>query len=48
MFGALLSEPGILPMLQEKGYREVWKGGWEWEGEGKRKGGVRVWQHGLP
>lgn len=47
MFGALLNEPGILPLLQERGYHEVWKGGWEWEGEGKRKGGVRVWHHGT-
>jgi len=47
MFGALLSESGILPLLQERGYHEVWKGGREWEGEGKRKGGVRVWQHGI-
>ncbi|KAL4067708.1 glycosyltransferase family 22 protein [Scleroderma citrinum] len=46
IFGALLGEPGILPLFQGKGYHEVWKGGWEWEGEGKRQKGVRVWQHG--
>ncbi|KAG6335207.1 hypothetical protein ID866_3878 [Astraeus odoratus] len=45
MFGALLREPNMLALLEEKGYYEVWKGGWEWEGEGKRKGGVRIWEH---
>ncbi|KAH7926671.1 glycosyltransferase family 22 protein [Leucogyrophana mollusca] len=45
LFGALLQEPGMLDLLRGNEYAEVWKGGWEWEGEGKRKGGVRVWKH---
>ena len=45
LFGALLKEPGIQALFEENGYVEVWKGGREWEGEGKRKGGVRVWTY---
>ncbi|KAH7889562.1 glycosyltransferase family 22 protein [Phlebopus sp. FC_14] len=45
IFGALLREPGMQDLLEKNGYSEVWKGGREWEGEGKRKGGVRVWTH---
>ncbi|KAF9246445.1 glycosyltransferase family 22 protein [Melanogaster broomeanus] len=44
-FGVLLEEPGILALFKEKGYNEVWKGGWEWEGDAKRRGGVRVWEY---
>jgi len=44
LFGALLLEDGLKLTLQEKGYQEVWSKGWEWEGEGHRTGGVRVWQ----
>lgn len=47
MFGALLREPNVLSLLQEKGYREIWKGGREWDGDERRKGGVRVWEHGT-
>ncbi|KAI6166935.1 glycosyltransferase family 22 protein [Pisolithus thermaeus] len=47
MFGALLQDPGILSVLQEKGYREIWKGGREWDGDERRKGGVRVWEYGT-
>ncbi|KAF8965276.1 glycosyltransferase family 22 protein [Flammula alnicola] len=43
-FGDLLRENGVQVLLETKGYKEVWKGGREWEGEGKRKGGVRVWK----
>jgi len=43
-FGALLREEGVQVLLEEKGFREVWKKGREWEGEGHRTGGVRVWQ----
>ncbi|KAF9484713.1 glycosyltransferase family 22 protein [Pholiota conissans] len=43
-FGDLLREEGILDTLGMQGYQEVWKAGREWEGEGKRKGGVRVWK----
>ncbi|KJA24997.1 glycosyltransferase family 22 protein [Hypholoma sublateritium FD-334 SS-4] len=31
-------------LLHEEGYKEVWKAGREWEGEGVRKGGARVWR----
>ncbi|KAF6763982.1 glycosyltransferase family 22 protein [Ephemerocybe angulata] len=45
MFGELLKdEYGVREVLEEKGYQEVWKAGREWEGEGTRKGGVRVWK----
>ncbi|KAF9469288.1 glycosyltransferase family 22 protein [Collybia nuda] len=43
-FGALLREEGVESMLVAKGYKEVWRGGREWEGEGHRKGAVRVWK----
>lgn len=45
LFGALLREPGVLDLIRNKGYEEVWKGGFEWEGEGQRRGAVRVWKH---
>lgn len=43
-FGQLLLEPGVRGILEEQGYQEVWKAGREWEGEGHRKGGVKVWE----
>ncbi|KAF9014040.1 glycosyltransferase family 22 protein [Cyathus striatus] len=43
-FGDLLQEKGVQEFLEAKGYYEMWKRGREWEGEGKRKGGVRVWK----
>ncbi|KNZ79328.1 GPI mannosyltransferase 3 [Termitomyces sp. J132] len=43
-FGALLEHEEVRNMLEAKGYREVWKRGKMWEGEGRRKGGVRVWR----
>jgi len=42
-FGALLRRQGVREILEEKGYKKVWAGGSEWEGEGERKGGVQVW-----
>jgi len=42
-FGALLQRQGVQDILEEKGYKKVWAGGSEWEGEGERKGGVQVW-----
>ncbi|KAG2041838.1 glycosyltransferase family 22 protein [Suillus americanus] len=45
LFGALLREPGVLDLFRDQGYEEVWKGGFEWEGEGQRRGAVRVWKH---
>lgn len=45
LFGALLREPGVLGLFRNQGYEEVWKGGFEWEGEGQRRGAVRVWKH---
>lgn len=43
-FGHLLQQDGVRPLLQEKGYQEVWRAGRAWEGQGSRKGGVRVWK----
>jgi len=43
-FGHLLQEEGVASILEEKGYREIQKSGRDWEGEGKRKGGARVWK----
>ncbi|EIW84933.1 glycosyltransferase family 22 protein [Coniophora puteana RWD-64-598 SS2] len=45
LFGDLLAEEGVRDLLEEQLYSEVWKGGFEWEGEGRRKGAVRVWKH---
>jgi len=47
-FGQLLREPGTRDILEEQGYKEVWKAGREWEGEGNRKGGVKVWEWSPP
>lgn len=44
LFGDLLLQDGVKTLLERNGYDEVWKAGREWEGEGKRKGGVRVWK----
>ncbi|TFK42364.1 Alg9-like mannosyltransferase family-domain-containing protein [Crucibulum laeve] len=43
-FGDLLRQDGVKSLLEQQGYKEVWKGGREWEGEGQRKGAVRVWK----
>jgi GPI mannosyltransferase 3 len=44
-FGALLEVDGVQNLLEQKGYKEVWKRGRSWEGdEDERKGGVRVWK----
>ncbi|KAG6862090.1 hypothetical protein C0995_007220 [Termitomyces sp. Mi166 len=43
-FGALLEKEEVRNLLEAKGYREVWGRGRTWEGEGHRKGGVRVWR----
>lgn len=43
LFGALLEKSNVKEVLEEKGYVEIWRRGREWEGEGQRKGGVRVW-----
>lgn len=45
LFGTLLREPGVLDLFRNQGYEEAWKGGFEWEGEGQRRGAVRVWKH---
>lgn len=44
LFGALLKEEGVEPLLTRRGYVKVWRKGLDWEGEGKRTGGVRVLQ----
>ena len=46
-FGNLLQEEGVRDTLERQGYKEVWKAGREWEGEGDRKGGARVWKWSL-
>ncbi|OSD08566.1 glycosyltransferase family 22 protein [Trametes coccinea BRFM310] len=43
-FGALLEQPGVRELFLDLGYREVWKAEYGWEGDGRRKGGVRVWR----
>ncbi|TFK76245.1 glycosyltransferase family 22 protein [Pluteus cervinus] len=43
-FGSLLGREGVRELLISRGYVEEWKRGREWEGEGNRKGGVRVWK----
>ena len=43
-FGVLLQEEGVRELLEQQGFREVWKRGRGWEGEGHRKGGVLVWK----
>ena len=45
IFGALLHRPEVGKTLLDLGYMEVWRAGREWEGEGGRKGGVRVWKY---
>jgi len=45
LFGVLLHEDGVRNLLKERGYSEVWKRGRSWEGDERRKGGVRVWKH---
>ncbi|PPQ78174.1 hypothetical protein CVT25_015507 [Psilocybe cyanescens] len=48
LFGELLRQEGIRTLLENRGYSEVWKAGREWEGEGQRKGAVRVWKWRSP
>lgn len=43
-FGNLLLYGGVRELLRIKGYKEIWRKGWNWEGEGHERGGVRVWQ----
>lgn len=43
-FGDLLHGGAIRQILEGKGYVEIWNAGPEWHGEGRRKGGVRVWK----
>ncbi|KII89152.1 glycosyltransferase family 22 protein [Plicaturopsis crispa FD-325 SS-3] len=45
LFGALLEDFGVQDLLADKGYHEVQRYGKEWEGEGHRKGAVRVWMY---
>ncbi|KAF5389872.1 hypothetical protein D9757_003579 [Collybiopsis confluens] len=45
LFGALLDKQDVGILLTDKGYEEVWRRGWSWEGDSdERKGGVRVWK----
>jgi len=43
-FGALLEEDGVRLMFEERGYKEVWKKD-GWDGDVRRRGGVRLWRH---
>jgi hypothetical protein len=45
LFGVLLEEEGVQPLLEEKGYRQVWKAGQGWADNARRSGGVRVWRY---
>ena len=45
VFGVLLEDGDVKALLESRGYGEVWSAGWRWEGEGKRKGGVKVLRH---
>ena len=42
VFGALLREPGMEDLLKGKGYVEVWRKEYGWEGDERRRGGVIV------
>ncbi|KAI0707643.1 Alg9-like mannosyltransferase family-domain-containing protein [Earliella scabrosa] len=46
LFGALLEEEGVVDLLSKQGYKEVWSAEYGWEGDERRKGGVRVWRCG--
>lgn len=45
LFGALLEADGIRELLSRVGYEEVWRAEYGWEGDGRRRGGVRVWRY---
>ncbi|CCM00013.1 uncharacterized protein FIBRA_02039 [Fibroporia radiculosa] len=42
MFGALLDDE-VRSILESRRYREVWRSGTGWEGDQRRRGGVKVW-----
>ncbi|EPQ57997.1 glycosyltransferase family 22 protein [Gloeophyllum trabeum ATCC 11539] len=44
MFGALSEESEVRTLLLDRGYREVWARNTGWEGDSRRRGGVRVWK----
>ncbi|KAI0672934.1 glycosyltransferase family 22 protein [Trametes maxima] len=44
-FGALLQQPEVQDLLLALGYGEVWRAEHGWEGDDRRKGGVRVWRY---
>jgi phosphatidylinositol glycan class B len=44
MFGALLNEPEIPLILQDKGYVQTWYGTNGFEEDARRRGGVVVWK----
>ena len=46
-FGALLEMDGVHEYLRRVGYEEVWRAEYGWEGDSRRKGGVRVWRYTL-
>ncbi|EIW60158.1 glycosyltransferase family 22 protein [Trametes versicolor FP-101664 SS1] len=44
-FGALLDDPDVRKLLLALGYEEEWKAEYGWEGDSRRRGGVRVWRY---
>lgn len=45
MFSVLLENQGVRSQLEAKGYGELKSIGWNWEGEGKRRGSVKIWKY---
>ncbi|TFK54738.1 glycosyltransferase family 22 protein [Heliocybe sulcata] len=45
MFGALLEDQDVKALLLDKGYKEAWARDRGWEGDARRRGGVRVWKN---
>lgn len=42
MFGALLQESGVGNLLEDLGYKTIWKEEYDWEGDNRRRGGIVV------
>ncbi|KAI0822851.1 glycosyltransferase family 22 protein [Trametes gibbosa] len=44
-FGALLNQPDVRNLLLDLGYEEAWRAEHGWEGDERRRGGIRVWTY---
>lgn len=44
-FGALLDQPDVRNFLLDLGYEEAWRAEHGWEGDERRRGGVRAWRY---